>query len=347
MLAHALKKSPSILAAAACLSASSLPKADAGTMESVAMYEQYKALAAKPEYKWAGAVTAKRGTGEIVTASCVAIAPTVVLGAGHFTPGPTSLSVVQTVTFGSNYKSGERLVMEVDRWEQFPGYSYTDKSTPDLGVYYLKKPIPNFTPVQFGDSQIGKNHTLVDYGNYGDTTTGELLSLGDKLAGNAQHIFYSLPNIVTYPQTKYSPLSYQGEGLTLRTQVLASSSGGPWFSEDDKLTHLSVARINGMMTEISICLKLYTEEIQNWLQPIIQASWAALPRTYSEPPSLEISKTAEGRIQINWADKATGCILEKSSDLVNWEPVKTVLFGAGNYLDTGDANRQFFRLKSP
>lgn len=330
----------------ACLAGTGLPRAVAGTMESIAMYAQYKALAQDPKYLWAGAVTGRRGTtGEIVTASCVAIAPTVVLGAGHVTPGPTSLSVVQTVTFGPNYKSGDKLVMDVIGWEQFPGYSYTDKSTPDLGVYYLKKPIPNFTPIQFGDSQIGDIHTQVDFGNYGDTTVGELPSLGDKLAGNAQHIYYSLPSIVVYPVTKYSPLSFNGDGVTQRTQGLEYSSGSPWFSADGKVTHLSVARINGMMDNFTICLKLNTEEVQNWLQPKIQASWAAMPGTYQDAPLLEISRVPAGGFQLSWGDEATGFVLERSSDFTAWEGVGPVRFGAGNHVDAGEANRRFFRMR--
>ena len=330
----------------ACLAGTGLPRAVAGTMESIAMYAQYKALAQDPKYLWAGAVTARRGTtGEIVTASCVAIAPTLVLGAGHVTPGPTSLSVVQTVTFGPNYKSGDRLVMDVIGWEQFPGYSSTDKNSTDLGVYYLKKPIPNFTPIQFGDSQIGDIHTQVDFGNYGDTTVGELPSLGDKLAGNAQHIYYSLPSIVTYPVTKYSPLSFQGDGFSHRTQGLQYSSGSPWFSADGKVTHLTIAGINGRMDNFTICLKLNTEEVQNWLQPKIQASWAAMPGTYHDAPLLEISRVPEGGFQLSWGDEATGFVLERSSDFTAWEGVGPVRFGAGNHVDAGEANRRFFRMR--
>ena len=87
----------------------------AGSMESVALYDQYKALSNDPRYRWAGAATMRRPDIGEVTASCVAVAPTVVIGAGHFTPGPTAVSIMTTVTFGTNYKTGERLVMEVAR----------------------------------------------------------------------------------------------------------------------------------------------------------------------------------------------------------------------------------------
>lgn len=329
----------------ACLAGTGLPRAVAGTMESIAMYAQYKALAQDPKYLWAGAVTARRGTtGEIVTASCVAIAPTLVLGAGHFTPGPTSLSVVQTVTFGPNYKSGDRLVMDVIGWEQFPGYSSTDKNSTDLGVYYLKKPIPNFTPIQFGDSQIGDIHTQVDFGNYGDTTVGELPSLGDKLAGNAQHGSLT-EGVISYPSGKYSPLYYSGDGFSQRTQGLQYSSGSPWFSAGGKVTHLTIAGINGQMALFTISLKLNTAEIQNWLQPKIQASWAAMPETYHDAPLLEISRVPAGGVQLSWGDEATGFVLERSGDFTAWEGVGPVRFGAGNHVDAGESNRRFFRMR--
>ena len=84
----------------------------------------------------------------------------------------TSTTVLTTVTFGANYKMGERLVMEIDRWERFPGYTLGDYNSIDLGVYCLKKPIPNFSRVTFVDAPFGINPIQVDFGNYGDTISG-------------------------------------------------------------------------------------------------------------------------------------------------------------------------------
>jgi len=338
-----------LVLAAACLTGFSLPKpkADAGTMESVSKYSQYQALSNNPKYKWAGAVTMNHWNGITYTASCVAVAPTVVIGAGHFTPGLGSASVVTNVTFGASCKSGERLTMEVERWELFPGYVFGDKSTTDLGVYYLKKPIPNFSPVTFGSSQIGDIQTQVDFGNYGDTTTGELPSKGDRFAGNAIHIAYTGgPDLGGYPLTKYAPLSYSGGAIPNRTQGLQFSSGAPWFDEIGRLTHITIGGIRGQMTSYTLSLKLNTQEIQDFLQPKIQASWASLPTDYSEPPKLSITKTESGK-QLSWDDKASGWVLEKSSDLVNWAQVGNIRFGAGSFLDTSNASRQYFRLRNP
>ena len=119
-------------------------------MESVALYDQHKALSSGPHYKWAGAATMKHWNGNTYIASCVAVAPTVVISAGHLTPSPTRTLVITTITFGANYKTGDCLVMEVGRWEQFPSYIFGDKTTTELGIHYLKQPIPGFTPVSCG-----------------------------------------------------------------------------------------------------------------------------------------------------------------------------------------------------
>ena len=167
---EARRKVVRVLAASALFSGAALPtpEAHAGAMKSVALYEEYKALSANPMYQWAGAVTARKITGEEPSASCVAVAPTVVAGAGHFTPGPTSTSIITTVTFGANCRTGQRIVMEVDHWERYPGYVSGNPNTIDLGVYYLKAPIPGFKPVTFADANLDDLLTLTDYGNYGD-----------------------------------------------------------------------------------------------------------------------------------------------------------------------------------
>lgn len=86
---------PAVVTAAAVLLAPAA--AVAGSMESVALYDQYKALPNNPHYRWAGAATMNHWNGNTYTASCVAVAPNVVIGAGHFTPGPTRTSVMTTI----------------------------------------------------------------------------------------------------------------------------------------------------------------------------------------------------------------------------------------------------------
>lgn len=344
---------PSVLVGA-CLSGWALPTphAAAGSQDSVANIENYKALAARPEYKWAGAVTMRIPAGTLYTASCVAVAPTVVIGAGHFTPGPTAASVMTTVIFGSNYKSGGRLIMEVDHWERIPGYIYGDTSTTDLGVYYLKAPIPNFTAVSFDDAPLGAVAVQVDYGDFGDTSTGEFPSLGFKLAGRSI-VSETFRNVSGFPANKYVLLNFKGTGSTEPTQGLQFSSGSGWFL-NGKLVSLTIAGPNGVLDGFTAALRLNTPEVQTFLQPKIQASWAAQPATYYARPKLELAREGNG-VKVSWTEQASGCILEKSTDLAVWSavltdaasPTNTVLFGAGSVTFTDQAPRRYFRLRVP
>ncbi len=331
-------------AVAGFLLLSTLPAA-AGSMESVSLYEQYKALSNDPKYKWAGAITVRSITGQEATASCVAVAPTIAIGAGHFTPGVTSSTIVKSITFGQNYKTGEGLVMEADRWERFQGYVVGDASTTDLGVYYLTQPIPGFTPVTFVTETppLGTILTMVDYGNYGDTTTGELPSLGDRLAGRAVVSDYGLAAIAGYPLSKYGIVNFQSNSgaptFSLRTQGLQFSSGSPWFDANGRLAFLTIALINGQMTRYTICLRLNLPEVQAWLQPKIAASWEALS------PELTPAITA-GQFRVTWDAAATGWTLHASDTLGSWTPLGPALTGPG-FHEEPLATRRFFRLQRP
>ena len=335
-----------VVAAAAVLLAPAV--AFAGSMESVSLYGQYKALSNNPHYRWAGAATMRRPDIGEVTASCVAVAPTMVIGAGHFTPGPTAVSVMTAVTFGASYKTGERLVMEVARWEQFPGYIFGDKTTTDLGIYYLKQPIPGFTPVTLVPESppLGTVLTMVDYGNYGDTTTGELPTLGDRLAGKAQLRAYSGgPDLGGYPLTEYAPLYFHpisGSNYRLRTQGLQYSSGSPWFDENGRLAFISIAIINGQMDRYTVSLRLSLPEIQAWLQPKIAASWAAVT------PQLSMT-TGPGAMRLTWDAAATGYRLQTSESLSGWTNFGELLTGPGTLDDLITAARpnRFYRLATP
>jgi len=338
----------------ACLSGWALPTphAAAGSQDSVANIENYKALAARPEYKWAGAMTVQFPDASLHTSSCVAVAPTVVIGAGHTTPGPTSVSIVKTVTFGANYNSGARLIMDVDHWEIIPSYEFGNPNTTDLAVLYLRDPIPNFTAVSFGDAPLGSVAVQVDYGDFGDTSTGELPSLGFRLAGRAI-VSEAYRPASSYPASKYFLLNFQGTGSTEPTQGLFTSSGAGW-KFDGKIVAISTAKFNGTIDVTTVALRLNTPEVQNFLQPKIQASWAAQPATYYARPKLELAREGNG-VKVSWTEQASGCILEKSTDLAVWNavltdaasPTNTVLFGAGSVTFTDQAPRRYFRLRVP
>jgi hypothetical protein len=275
------------------------------------------------------------------------------MGAGHFTPGQTSASIVKTVTFGANYKSGPRLIMEVDHWERIPGYIPGNTSTTDLGLYYLKEPIPNFKAVSFGDVPMGSVPVQVDFGNCGDTFTGEIPSLGDKLAGRAivSELFRPASS---YPANKYMLLNFDGTNSTEPTQGLQFSSGAAWYYNGD-IVAITIAGPNNTLDSYTTALKINTAEIQAYLQPKIQASWDALPAEYYEPPALEIAKVENG-MKVSWTNKASGCILEKSGDLVNWQPITSAtgssginnfIFGSNSFTFTENVPKQFFRLLAP
>ena len=105
-------------------------RADGAELKSMSLYEDAKTLSANPMFQWSATVRITTApTYSVLTSSCVAVAPTLVLGAGHFTPGPTSQSVVNEVIFGPNYNSSSALHIEVDHWERFTGYVSGDPNT--------------------------------------------------------------------------------------------------------------------------------------------------------------------------------------------------------------------------
>ena len=173
--------------------------------------------------------------------------------------------------------------MEVDHWEQFPGYVFGNPNAVDLGFYWLKKPIPGFVDhVTFAGTSLGEILTMVDYGNIGDPTTGEMPSLGDRMAGNAPR---RQTNIYPYPDSLYDYMDFNGiasVGIPLNVQGLNFSSGAPWYNNNGDLTHLLIAKTNGTASGDSICLELTDPIVQAELNPRIAASWASVP----EPSTL-------------------------------------------------------------
>lgn len=260
----------------ACLSLLSA-SATAGEMNSVANYSQYQALSNNPMYQWSGAYTFETIDNQIFHASCVAIAPTVVIGPGHFTPTPTGTSKITAVTFGVNYNDPDALTIPVASYERYPGYVMGDTTTIDLAVYLLAKPIPGFTkPVTFASPAVGEMLTMVDYGDYGDPSVGELPSLGDRLAGNAVVI---TSQISPYPSSLYTTTIFNAaNGPSDPTGGLQYTSGAPWYDAEGDLDMLQIAGTNGTSDgREDYGLTLDSQPVQDYLQPFIQASWASVP----------------------------------------------------------------------
>jgi len=253
-------------------------EAQAGFMRSVARYDDHKALSNDPAYRWSAAV---RRTDDydnqpsvISVASGILIAPDVYINSGHFTPRNGSLVARHNeIVFGENYNtSSDRY--SVARTMRFPTFVFGNKSTIDLGIGWTNEfvrgvtspaDLPGFAP--YGSIPQGTSLTMVDYGNYGDFNTGELPSIGDRLAGRApkdndsvdytqQYYFSTL-----FQTTTQDPLLYKGANF---------ASGAAWMMPGKVIGGLLIAGNN----TVSIVLDTSHPEIQAYLQPIIQDSWS-------------------------------------------------------------------------
>ncbi len=271
----------SVLATVAALGAATLPAADAeaGLMANVGNYPLHQLLANDPMYKMSVAVGRVGSLGESY-ASGVMIAPDVYINAGHYTPINGSTVAFHTeIVFGDNYNtSTERYT--VRETQRFPGYVFGDTGTIDLGVGWTNEFIAGITsPSDFPGFVSGKvvpedtRLTMVDYGNYGDATTGELPSLGDRLAGRASKWDESF----AYSPTYYYSTFFDGSTALdiLDYRGIDFSSGAGWWTESGYLAGLHIASsIHLVGSATSIVLDLTHLDIQSWLQPIIQDSWA-------------------------------------------------------------------------
>lgn len=251
-----------------------IKEAEASALKSMSLYPQATALSADPMFQWSASVTRTDSTGTH-HASAVAIAPDVFITAGHVTPRDDSTTAFLTeLVFGDNYNTSTTRYA-IDHTQRYPGFVFGDTSTIDLGVGWTTDFIDGFdTPVSFASASLGEVLTLCDYGNIGDPTTGEMPSLGDRMAGYAPKVDWS--GIYPYPDNRFDFMAFNigaSSGITLNVQGLTGSSGSPWFNSGGSLTHLSIAATNGTLGGVTISLELNNPEVQAYLQPIIQDSW--------------------------------------------------------------------------
>ena len=277
----------SALAVTAGLSALTVPNArsEGGEIVSMSRYNDHLALA--QNYPWAAAVTRvdhwDNSPSTTMVASVVAIAPNVILTAGHFTPRDNStVAQITEVTFGSNYNTSTDKY-EVARTMRFPSYVFGDTNTIDLGIIWTKELIKGFdTPVKFASANVGDVLTMVDYGNYGDVTTGELPSLGDKMAGYAPVVNNSTGE---YPSSLYAALYFTSSGSNgpLNISGKPFSSGSPWYETGD-LAALTIAGTNSFGGGYTRALRLDNPDIQTFLNPIVSDSWDLYEAAQSSVP---------------------------------------------------------------
>lgn len=262
------------------------PRADGAELKSMSLYEQAKTLSADPKYKWTGAVGRTDSTGSY-TASGVAIAPDVFINSGHYTPRDGSATArLTTFKFGANYNTSF-VSYDVDHTQRFPSYVFGDTTTIDLGIGWTSTFFAGFsTTVTFGSIGLGSIGTMVDYGNIGDPTTGELPSLGDRMAGYTPRIIDSASS---YPESRYDSFDFNGVdslGIALNVFGKNYSSGAPFYNSNGDLTHIAIAGTLSTQQGASVGLELMNPEIQAVLQPIIQDSWNRYNASIPEPSSI-------------------------------------------------------------
>lgn len=304
-----------LLVGAAACPESAVSEAKAGEMRSISLYPQHQELSDDPMYRWAGAV--KRvdyfddAPTVITYASAVLIAPDLYITSGHFTPRNNSQVAFQTeLVFGSNYHTS------TDRWEiestkRFPGYVFGDTTTIDLGIGWTKDFVKGFdTPVEFASVVDGDILTIVEFGNFGDMTTGQLPSVGDRLGGRAEVANRFIGPTVNsdYPPGTYiaTYLPSIHFGPPLGTRGLNGASGSPWFTADGRVAGISIATTGGPLVGdgTTTILNLMDPEVQSFLQPYIEDSWArflAVP----EPSSLALSCGAGAVVAVVAARRKT------------------------------------------
>lgn len=277
--AHSAATNLALLSTAAFGAASLRPaEAQGGAMTNINQYANAQTLANDPKYKWAAGI--KRvdyfDNSPTVTAvaSAVLIAPDLYINAGHFTPRNGSQVAFHTeLIFGPNYNtSTDRYT--VRETQRFPGYIFGNKNTIDLGVGWTNNFVSGFhTPVTFAPFSQNQILTVAEYGNYGDINTGELPSQGDKLAGRARA---STVVSSAYLAGAYFTTWFDGPNASdpLNVNAYNFASGAPYFKTSGNLTGLVIASSDGFGPGFTTVLNLTDSRIQNYLQPLIQDSWA-------------------------------------------------------------------------
>jgi hypothetical protein len=331
----------------AALLCSAAPRAEAGALTSMSQYENSKALSANPIYRWSAAVKRTDSSGTNY-ASAVLIAPDLYITAGHVTPRNGSLTArINEIVFGTNYNtSTERY--SVERTERFPGYVFGNASTIDLGVGWTTEFVSGFNSrLVFASAVSGTILTVAEYGNYGDSTTGELESIGDRLGGRAP--IYNT-NTSEYPSNRYFFAAFDGPSSSdpLNINCLSGASGSPWWSDDGRIVGISIASDENFIFGSTAVLRFNTE-VMDYLEPLIDDSWARYNASISPRPVLTCSVTSS-TAQLTF----TGLIptheyrVMSSSTLGAWEEAHrfTATSAAGSWGETlTPEGRRFYRLE--
>ena len=123
---------------------------------------------------------------------------------------------------------------------------------------------------------------MVDYGNIGDPTTGELPSLGDRMAGYTRRV---TDPVSSYPESRYDFFDFNGgNSLDIALNVMGRNftSGAPFYNSNGDLTHIAIAGTSSTQQGDTVGLELNTAQVRAELDPRIAASWASIP----EPSAL-------------------------------------------------------------
>ena len=126
---------------------------------------------------------------------------------------------------------------------------------------------------------------MVGYGDYGDVNTGELPSLGDRLAGVANAISPGL--VPPYSPSLYTTLEFEGLSSPYSDPIHALNydSGSPWFDSNGDLDLIDIGSTLGLQGYgASYGLDLGNQQVQSYIQQPMINSWNSVP----EPSSIEL-----------------------------------------------------------
>ena len=268
--------------------------ADGAALKSMSLYGASTALSANPMFKWAASVTRVdyfSDHTQISNFSSVLVAPDVFITAGHGTPrNGSTVAFLTNLTFGSNFTTSSN-TYSISGTQRYPGFVFGDPTTIDLGIGRTSSFVSGFTPITFASIPMGGIGTMVDYGNIGDPSTGEMPSLGDRMAGYAPRI---TDPTSSYPSSLYKFWDFNGvdsANIALNVQGLQGSSGSPIYDSIGNLDSLVTAGTNGIAIGDTVALDLNLPAVQSYLQPIIQDSWNRYNASIPEPTAIGLIAT--------------------------------------------------------
>jgi hypothetical protein len=315
----------------------------------MSQYENSQALSTNLMYRWSAAVRRTDAANGTTYASAVLIAPDLFITAGHVTPRNGSLTAtLHEIVFGPNYHtSTDRHT--VARTERYPGYVFGDTSTIDLGVGWTSGFVDGFTSSITFPSSVSQGTvlTVAEYGNFGDITTGEFASTGDRLAGRAQAYGAHGTN---YTSAYYFATDFdRASADPLNVNTLNGSSGSPWWTSSGQLAGMTVAGTKTFNTGYSIALDLTNPTVQAYLQPLIADSWARYNASIAQRPTLTCAATLTAS-QLTFSNliPAHEYRVMRSPTLITWEEAHR--FTATGATDSwGDSlapgGKMFYRLE--